>query len=35
MDALSYASPLKFEKETDIIWISVDYQIKPIEDTPL
>jgi len=35
MDALSYAPPLKFEKETDIIWISVDHQTELIEDTPL
>jgi hypothetical protein len=35
MYALSYTPPLKFEKETDIIWIFVDYQTKLIEDTPL
>jgi hypothetical protein len=35
MCASGYAPSLKFEKETDIIWISVDYQTKPIEDTPL
>jgi len=26
---------LKFEKETDIIRISIDHQTEPIEDTPL
>jgi len=35
MCALNYALPLKFEKETDIIWISIDYQTEPTGDTPL